>query len=319
MPSSWYAGCYNWTSDRSGQDSLSPRKKSTTNQASSDAPSPGLGASFAETLDKHGFGFQYAVMKHIQDLPEQQWVVDDIESPVLCNGKATHIDFVLGRKRSSLRIVAECKRPDTDRESDWLFVRTPFLRKNEQTFFEAVHARILGDGSTESVSTSLQTELRSDFGWPRQPPYGLGFPKGSGGNQTSLEKAIAQAFRGASGLIDRFGTVPFGRPALRVEERRGVIVPVIFTTARLWGSECDLRASDLHSGKAPRAGLKRLSWLWLRQNTSPELQHQLPVISPKEGDPESLAEWTLREFSRCVGIVSAGGIAEFLGHYEWSG
>lgn len=268
---------------------------------------------FLRTLDLHGFGFQYAVSNYISQKLGLHWTVEDEETPVQCNGRATRIDLVLRHATNrTLRIVGECKRAE---KRHWYFVRTPFRRKQGQVFFEDVLAKTHQDGSPYVVRTSLVFDTPAPahpLRWPSGEPYGLAFPKGTRGNPSPLKDAIAQVFRGTNGLIDRFASV--ARPGPPMDERAGMIVPVIFTTAILRCSEADLPTADLRTGKVQRAPLHSKPWLWLRQNMSPDLKHS----AEHRGDtPQTLAEWTLQEYSRCLAVVSVAGIDEFLTHHSW--
>src|SRR6478735_5376161 len=94
---------------------------------------------FQEALNEEGFGFHYAVLGLMQDLVEQRkswWRLVRAEFPVMVNGSATRIDFVLRRAdqygRSDLPLfymLAECKRANPA-YSDWCFVQAPFTRAN---------------------------------------------------------------------------------------------------------------------------------------------------------------------------------------------
>jgi hypothetical protein len=71
--------------------------------------------SFRKALDGHGFGFQYAVLAHIETaglLNESPWRLASAEVPVKVHGEDLHVDFVLERQHRSAYVAAECKRVD---------------------------------------------------------------------------------------------------------------------------------------------------------------------------------------------------------------
>jgi hypothetical protein len=92
---------------------------------------------FEETLNTHGYSFQYAVVELIEQLRIQSksyWYFERAEVPVDVRGPGTRIDFVLsrlstpyGQKASQYQILAECKRTNPV-YSDWCFVRAPYVK-----------------------------------------------------------------------------------------------------------------------------------------------------------------------------------------------
>jgi len=94
-----------------------------------------LAKGFELLLNKHGFGFQYAVVSKLNKLFEEKkivWFVDVAEFPVATLEFDTKIDFVI-RPNRNIRffLVAECKRSDPSLK-DWCSVRAPFVARNRQ-------------------------------------------------------------------------------------------------------------------------------------------------------------------------------------------
>lgn len=271
-----------------------------------------IAAAFVSTIEKHGFGFQYAVREHIRQFRKGQtrsvWEIEDEELPVQCRNKTTSIDLVLRHRASTnIRVIAECKRIERE-PLNWFFIQTPLLYYRGGVFFE--HVRLDRDKEGRPRVTTGLPDLSDGVFWPDGPVFGLGFPKGK--DPTPLDLAVAQAHRGASGYINRFRELAGRLSEFSTAVR--IVVPVVFTTARLWGSEVQLTASDLSTGRVPSASFVQHSWVWLRQNISPDLKHDLPGVSLAPG---RWAEWTFHDYARCVAIVSVSGIDEFLGHAGW--
>ncbi len=87
-----------------------------------------------------------------------------------------------------------------------------------------------------------------------QGPYRYGFAlrtenpgDGKGPTTSAIDDAIAQVFRGTSGLINHlFSRQPF------TAEGKTTFLPVVFTTAELWVTDTDLSRADLSTGELPR-------------------------------------------------------------------
>jgi hypothetical protein len=90
--------------------------------------------SFAKVLNRHGYGFQFSVLKKADELRKQgrsMWRLEACEFPVEVQGAGTRVDFVLergdhGSRRRPLYMLAECKRANPAL-SNWCFVRAHTL------------------------------------------------------------------------------------------------------------------------------------------------------------------------------------------------
>jgi hypothetical protein len=100
---------------------------------------------FKGSLDRHGYGFQYRVLKAANDLFRENtsfFAFEVAEFPVEVQSSDTKVDFILRRtvgpfirrdgtastsRRRPLFLVAECKRANPAL-SDWCFLRAPFTR-----------------------------------------------------------------------------------------------------------------------------------------------------------------------------------------------
>lgn len=261
---------------------------------------------FQAILDRHGYGFQYALLKHINGLG-RPWFVQAAEFPVTFRGGTTHIDLVLRLARhgaaSPLWMVAECKRANPALV-DWCFVRQPMVPRPTEVAFEQV--RVTDNRAFVAL------DMRDS--WASERVYNLGFPikglaKGdaSGSGRTALDDAVTQVLRGANGFIELLAH----RPKLLTKGAFGYgfgqVLPAVFTTARLWVSDVDLQTADLKTGNVPPASLQAVPWLWLKHNVSPDLKHALPSDEPVDAK-ESLRDYLLWDHYRCVAIVSATGL-----------
>ena len=274
-------------------------------------PNAQLEAALRATLDRHGYGFQYALLNRIGEL-RIPWGIESPEFPVSFRGGTTHIDFVLRLMRDTgmpVRIAAECKRANPAL-IDWCFVRSPLAHRGDEVALETVRVNITLGKAYGSV------DLRN--AWHSDRVYGLGFPiKGSahgdkaGDNRTALDDAVAQVLRGANGLMEFLASEP---TLLRHHGENGYarVVPVIFTTARLWVSDVNLSESELSTGRVPPSPLTEIDWLWLKQNISPTLK--APFLRDEQPGEyrETLRDYVVRDFARCIGVVSVSGVESFL-------
>src|SRR5215213_2175879 len=87
---------------------------------------------FETELRKNGFGFQYAVVKKVNELYRNgsAFIPEVVEFPTAIQGKDTRIDLILSRTPNHTSgynpfiIIAECKRANPA-WSRWCFVQTP--------------------------------------------------------------------------------------------------------------------------------------------------------------------------------------------------
>src|SRR5690242_5382051 len=95
-----------------------------------------LTASFRKSLNSNGFGFQYSVLRLVEQLGDEgksAWGLVASEFPVESRGNNTHIDFILKRMmyepgNCATFIIGECKRANPAL-SNWCFAKAPYVRR----------------------------------------------------------------------------------------------------------------------------------------------------------------------------------------------
>jgi len=95
--------------------------------------------SFAKVLNRHGYGFQFSILRKADELIKQRkcvWELEACEFPVEVQGAGTRIDFVRSRpprRRNTtfLYLVAECKRANPAL-SRWCFVKAPYKHSSSE-------------------------------------------------------------------------------------------------------------------------------------------------------------------------------------------
>lgn len=275
---------------------------------------------FRKLLDRHGYGFQFAVVRKINELFEKQqkWLFEVSEFPVQTSRYDTRIDFIIRPQRTRFFLAAECKRANPSL-SDWCFVRSPYLRRNRRSydriFVEEVQIKYDSAGSPRYPSAKgkaldVPVERAYHIGFEVKNQHATGDPGGSPG-RAAIEEAAGQALKGINGLAMALSQMKKPRLEVGASPNRvtTLLMPAIFTTARLWTSDVDLSAADLLTGTLPSdLKVEERPWLLLQYPCSPGLRHSLASES-LEGEFADVLE---PEYTRTIAVVNAGGIETFL-------
>ncbi len=269
-----------------------------------------LGQSFNKLLDSHGYGFQYSVLEIIKRLHQQgtsKWEFEASEFPVCVRDQDTRIDFVL-KCTSEWLMVAECKRADP-KFSNWCFVRAPSVKRNhgvEMLMVDRVEVRGLVVGVQ---GVGLKRKLDN-------VAYHIGFPLKSrepngesSGSRNAIEEAAGQVCRGLNGLIELL----LARPPDFIGNY-AALLPVIFTTAKLWVSNCNLASANVEDGSItlPEGDLVEAPWICYQYHVSPRLKHSRELLQ----HPSELAGALSAYYVRTIPIVNAAGIESFLTAFD---
>lgn len=300
-----------------------------------------------EELRKNGFGFQYAVVKKINELYQNgsAFIPEAVEFPASIQGKDTKIDIILSRHPNNKSgynpffIIAECKRANPAL-STWCFVQTPnFNNKhldslnignsNKSLILESFVGHGVGQKSESLELNHLFTKINLSA----EHFYDLSFAiktgeKGDNNSKgkDSIEEAIIQVLRGLNGFINysinssAWASSSFNKSLKAhnwyntkqksLNDLSLIFLPVIFTTAEIWASNIDLSQSDLDSGNInlEKESLEKRDWILYQYNQSPSLKNS-SVLNHKT---EKLSDILELEFRRTVAIVNSNGIESFL-------
>ena len=269
-----------------------------------------LFASYRKTLDAHGYGFQYAVLRRADELckkRESQWYFEVAEFPVIVRGHDTRIDFILRWAGSNLYLLAECKRANPAL-SNWCFAEAPYVRRNRQS--QIILQRLKGAPDGEPRATIIKENPpgeRTIYHVGMEVRTGQkGDPCGSG--RGAIEAACTQVCRGLNGMM--------GFSAEYRNIGNPVFFPAIFTTARLWTSKMNLAGADLETGRldASSPGMESVPWLLYQYHQSPGIRHALLDL---DAMPD-LGDYLWHESARTIAIISPSGIEHFL-KMNWAG
>jgi hypothetical protein len=272
-----------------------------------------LQADFQRSLDAHGYGFQFAVLKAAEDAwkaDRSPWRYEVAEYPIGEGSAGTRIDFLLRHEHARAYLVAECKRANPAL-ADWCFFRAPRSgRYVERGYFLVDVVRLLepGAGPVEATAEAASAIVPD----PLVFHQGIELRSGAAGEprdrgRGAIEEAATQLARSVAGLAH---SVARYRRQRTVES--WLFFPVLFTTARLWGSPVDLGSADLLTGALPAASakLQPLEYLFLQFPISPALRHSIPV--PKA--PLSPIVLLGSDFCLTIAVVSDAAVEKFLQH-----
>lgn len=263
-------------------------------------------------LKKHGYGFQYSVLKLVHELAPKKspWRFEVSEFPVEVQGARTKIDFILRLKNARIYIVAECKRADP-KFSNWCFVKAPYVRRNRSAEFFV--DRVTYD-ETNQMCRVVQDKLDIYF---QGNVFHYGFAvktkeKGQGGKSERdvIEEVATQVCRGANGLIDLGGRRP-GLVWSGADNDPGtVFIPVVFTTAKLYSCQSDLSLASLENGnlEISEGDLAEEQFVYYQYHLSPGIKHSAHT----EQSSERFSDILVYDYVRTIPIVTATGISDFL-------
>lgn len=267
---------------------------------------------FEKVLNRHGYGFHFAVLKKLHELAEKgksSFLFETVEFPVEVRGSGTRIDFILSKRYSRetppFFLLAECKRANPAR-ANWCFAKAPYtvrdpLPHSEPTYIEYI-SRVGGGFSAFAKPRGyvknayhIGLEVRSNV---------KGDEKGESGH--AIEDAASQILRGLNGYVN---TISQNTQILR-NHNTANLMPIIFTTAKLWASEVDLTKTALSTGNSDfkNADFNLVPWLFYQYHLSPGIKH---LNSPKD-KPSEIKNLITTEFIRTVPIVGVEGIEDFM-------
>lgn len=279
----------------------------------SDTAEADISRQLQEHLDKHGFSFQYSLLKKFEDLRKSDktsWVLEGSEIPISSGGSVSHIDFVLRNRKSTIYLIGECKRADPAR-SHWCFANAPYTWRGStrhQTQFDKIFNTPDDEENRALTSILVETDNIKEIGFElktRSQGDGVG-----SNEKSAINSAVSQVLRNSSGFINYL---------LRKSNSRTVndyfyFIPVIFTTAKIFITKADISSADLETGYLPKDSVKvePRDWIWFNHNRSINLSHG---IKHNIEDALSASSPYFFEFTRSVAIVSPAGVDSFMQAY----
>jgi hypothetical protein len=274
---------------------------------------------FSDAVSRQGYAFQNAILKCSEELfgeKKSGWTFEVSEFPVKVNDIGTRIDFVLWTYQTPYWILGECKRVNPAL-AEWYFARMSHVRWSNS---EACYVEMAQEQADKSF-TSTSVEIY----YPEEILIGhVGFEVKTnqtgdkGGGSDAIEKAAGQILTGVNGMVEFLNKY---RDALGVYRHR-ILIPVLFTTAKLWVSEQDLSIADLQTGKIDwkALNLKSVPYLFYQYHLSPGIKHAFGIAKkavPVFNDSR-LSGILAAEFIRSVIVVSASGVQEFFTKFNTS-
>ncbi len=283
-----------------------------------------LERALTHSLNTHGFGFQYAILREAEryfNEKKSPWAFEVSEFPVAVKETPTHIDFILRNTTEPFYIVAECKRANPAL-SNWCFVKAPYVSRTVSTGERIVREAI----AVDSKDKSKPPKVTLDWIERSKNIYRLAFEvkseeKGdTKQGRGQINDATTQVLRGLNGVIEflvnyycNTNQFPFGR--YQQNWSRVSFMPVIFTTAKLWVSDVDLSTADLETGNLDISSVKldQRDWIFYHYSQSPNIKHGFG----NSNESEELSKILYWEYTRTIPIVSSSGIPSFLCDSFW--
>jgi hypothetical protein len=284
-----------------------------------------LGEDYRKVLNRHGYAFQYSVIRFVDDLythGQPEWELEASEYPVSVRSMQTRIDFILRKRKPLVYLIAECKRANPA-FSNWCFAGSPYARRNSGSDRVVFQYAWVPPSDTRSIEVKpLDPTKRMltgviSVGATHVYQVGLSVKSNQTGDKAgktndAIEDAAGQVCKGLNGLIEFFHSQREKLP----QGEKLYFLPVIFTTAKLWTTEVDLASASIDKGEfeSGSVALKETSWIWYQYNLSPALKHTLPTDGEDSRNPFDLSSALEQEFTRSIAIVCVKGIQEFLHH-----
>jgi len=270
---------------------------------------PDVETAFRKALDSHGYGFQYAVLdraKELRSTSKSSWVFEAAEFPVSVEAGSTRIDFILRQPDRRSYLIGECKRANPAL-SNWCFAVAPLVARNSIGNAYTVERVRPFHGEVRAESTAMTYADRAYHVALEIRTHQRGDSAGPG--RGAIDDGVSQVLKGTNGFVNFLSS----RPALVPENTDSMLLPVVFTTARLWASDAALDRADLSTGKIDFSGssLIPVPWLVYQHFQSPELSHQ---VSGNRVD-DRVSRVLEVDLMRSVAIVSSDGIEDYL---RWS-
>ena len=271
---------------------------------------------FKEQLNRHGYGFQYAVYNKAEQLyteGKSKWIFQACEVPVKTNSQQMHIDIVLECRSADIFLIGECKRVNPA-FSSWCFCRTNRQRNREmpRILVEQVNNDSSYDGKLNTTIISKLIESEYNLGIAVKNKVGKGdseAPKGIGVD--AIENAATQVCCGLNGYVNLINKCR----QLLGQNNRARLLPVIFTTAKLYTTEVDISLSELMTGNiSGEIPLKHKPWLWFQYAQSDGIIHSLPDGGTLPKDLSGILD---SRYIRTIPIVNSEGIESFLS-LDWA-
>jgi hypothetical protein len=217
----------------------------------------------------------------------------------------------LSIRTNPLYLIGECKRVNPA-FSIWCFARSDFTRRNPYNTKLIIQKAWQTETASQRIVTGISLE-RADQIYhlgleikSNKKGEDLGQPKGA-----AFDRAAEQVCLGINGMIEFFAA----RPSLLTGRGNVHLLPVIFTTARIFSSKVDLGSANLETGdlQTGSVDLTEQPWIWWQYNLSPTLTHSQPV----KNAARTLEGVLEQEFCRSIAIVSPQGIEGFLARDWW--
>jgi hypothetical protein len=201
-----------------------------------------LESSVEALLNQRGHGFQYAVIRKLQEIFKRdgRWLFEVAEFPVATLKFDTKIDFIIRPVRTRFFLVCECKRANPALK-DWCFVRSPAIARGRKGTFLLVehlvntYTVVSGARPSRCYAQCFASAAPCDafhIGFELKNHRSKGDERG-GAPRRTIEEVSGQVCKAVNGLA--MAVSQMSRDPDRPEQEQFLtwLMPAVFTTANL--------------------------------------------------------------------------------------
>lgn len=265
-----------------------------------------------QAVNSHGHAFQFAVFEAAKSAVQRSrapWQFVASEFPIQVGTASTCIDLLFRHQHHPTMMVVEAKRMHPE-FSRWLFYQAAVTARHQdvnELLFDAVsrdgqvvrvcaHRFSISNFPVYHFSSALKRKKSELAEW--ESPS-------SASDRNAPSDAAAQVLLGSAGIIEHFLSWQdegFEGPTQ--------ILPVVVTTAELWGCRQSLSETELASGNVEICESSIAKEKWLALNV-PRSVGRLPNSEFYE-DKAAIELLLRRVFLRSVFVVNASHFEEFM-------
>jgi len=202
-------------------------------------------------------------------------------------------------------LAAECKRVNPA-FNKWCFVKAPIVCRNhtvDKFNIEFLNRRYALVPKVLTKGEIMLNDISYHIGIAVKDNKVTGNSSGKS-DRDAIEQASSQVCLGLNGLIRLLASVKDSNVSCNG------FIPVIFTTASLWASDCDLSQTNLENGNInlSETSLQEKPWLLYQYHLTPGIKH--PVESQESSN--ELSKILCSDYIRTIPIVNANHVRDFL-------
>jgi hypothetical protein len=201
-------------------------------------------------------------------------------------------------------MVVECKRVNP-KLGYWCFAKSSFIPHIEQATLPCIEILDGRGASPPRFGIELITWKHEIYHVARELKTDA-CGEAQGESRGAIEDAMTQVCKGLNGFMNLLSD--HWREAGMSEAAR--LVPVVFTTARLWVTDADIGQASLEDGNVDpfKVGLREVPFVFFHYPQSPGITHEFAPLNPTP----KLLDTLYISFVRTIVVASQAGIDDIL-------